>query len=67
MNMANDLIRAICERDDRLGFLDVGSVMLGWDEKPRPELFVPDGLHLTPEGYRIWTAVVRPFLLAATR
>ena len=63
MDNANDLIRAICEKDDRLAFLDIGGVMLGWDEKPRPELFVADGLHLTPEGYRIWNAVVRPFLI----
>ena len=26
--------------------------MLGWDEKPRPELFVADGLHLSAEGYQ---------------
>lgn len=63
MDMANNLIRAICEKDDRLGFLDLGGAMLGWDEKPRPELFVSDGLHMTAEGYRIWNAVVRPFLL----
>ena len=63
MDMANDLIRAMAEKDDRLGFVDLGAVMLGWDEKPRPELFVADGLHMTPEGYRIWNAVIRPYLL----
>jgi lysophospholipase L1-like esterase len=60
MRSANEIIRAFCERDDRLAFLDFDSVMLGWDEKPRPELFVADGLHLSPEGYRIWTTVIRP-------
>ena len=63
MDLANDLIRAICGKDDRLGFLDMGDIMLGWDEKPRPELFVADGLHLSAEGYRLWNAVIRPFLL----
>jgi lysophospholipase L1-like esterase len=63
MDRANDLIRAMCEKDDRLGFLDLGDVMLGWDEKPRPELFVADGLHLSPEGYRMWNLIIRPFLL----
>jgi lysophospholipase L1-like esterase len=63
MDMANDLIRAMCEKDDRLGFLDFGDVMIGWDEKPRPELFVADGLHLSAEGYRMWNTIIRPFLL----
>ena len=63
MRMANDMIRAFCERDDRLGFLDLSDIMLGWDEQPRRELFVDDGLHLSHEGYRLWTAVLRPFLL----
>ena len=66
MNAANDVIRAICERDDRLGFFDFGDAMLGWDEKPRPELFVEDGLHLSAKGYELWTAMLRP-LLAGSR
>jgi lysophospholipase L1-like esterase len=63
MDMANEMIRSICEQDSRLAILDMGDVMLGWDERPRPELFVSDGLHLSDEGYRIWTMLVRPFLL----
>ena len=59
----NDLIRGICERDDRLGFLDVGYAMLGWDERPRRELFVEDGLHLSPQGYQLWSTMIRPLLL----
>lgn len=62
MRMANEIIRAHCARDDRLAFLDFDDVMLGWDEKPRRELFVEDGLHLSAEGYRIWSAILRPFL-----
>ena len=62
MRAANTAIEQFCERDDRLGFVDVDHVMLGWDEKPRPELYVEDGLHLTPAGYQILTALVRPFL-----
>jgi hypothetical protein len=36
--------------------------MLGSDGKPRPELFVEDGLHMTPAGYAIWNRLVRPYL-----
>jgi lysophospholipase L1-like esterase len=57
------MIRAYCERDDRLAFVDVDQAMLGWDEKPRKELYVSDGLHLTPEGYQILTMLLRPFLV----
>lgn len=63
MHAANEMIRAICERDDRLAFLDFGNAMLGWDETPRRDLFVEDGLHLSHQGYQIWSAVLRPFLV----
>jgi lysophospholipase L1-like esterase len=36
--------------------------MLGGDKKPRPELFVADGQHMSPEGYKIWARLVRPHL-----
>ncbi len=64
MRAANALVRAICARDDRLAFLDIDGVMLGWDEKPRPELFVEDGLHLSAGGYELWTVLLRPLLIA---
>lgn len=59
---ANALVRDACGRDDRLGFVDVDGPMLGWDEKPRRDLFVADGLHLSPRGYELWTVLVQPFL-----
>jgi lysophospholipase L1-like esterase len=63
MRQANAMIRQLCERDDRLGFVDTDNAMLGWDEKPRKELYVADGLHLTLAGYQILNALVRPFLV----
>ena len=64
MRMSNAIMRAYCERDDRIGFIDFDTLMLGWDEKPRRELFVEDGLHLSPQGYQLWTTVLRPWLTA---
>ena len=63
MRLANQVIRTICERDDRLAFLDFDNLMLGWDEKPRRDLYVEDGLHLSPQGYQLWTAVLKPYLV----
>ena len=59
---ANRLVREVCDRDDRLGFVDVDAAMIGWDGQPRPELFVKDGLHMSPKGYEIWNMLVRPFI-----
>lgn len=64
MRMSNQILRAYCERDDRLAFIDFDTLMLGWDEKPRRELFVEDGLHLSPPGYQMWSTVLRPWLTA---
>jgi lysophospholipase L1-like esterase len=59
---ANALVRDYAGTDNRLGFIDVDGPMLGWDEKPRLDLFVADGLHMTAKGYELWTALVRPFV-----
>ena len=62
MRSANVMIREFCAHDDSVAYVDVDGPMLGWVEKPRRELFVEDGLHLTSEGYRLWAALLRPFL-----
>jgi lysophospholipase L1-like esterase len=59
---ANALVRELAGRDERLGFVDVDGPMLGWDEKPRKDLFIADGLHMTAKGYELWTTLVRPFV-----
>lgn len=62
MKQANRLIAEQCRKDDRLKYVDVFGPMLGKDGKPRPELFVKDGLHLTAAGYRLWASILRPYL-----
>jgi lysophospholipase L1-like esterase len=59
---ANARIRDYCDSDDRLGFVDVDRLMIGWDGRPRADLLAEDGLHLSPKGYELWTILVRPFL-----
>jgi lysophospholipase L1-like esterase len=58
----NTLIADACVRDERLTFVDMVPAMLGADGKPRPELFVDDGLHLTPQGYALWVEILKPRL-----
>ncbi|HTU99668.1 MAG TPA: SGNH/GDSL hydrolase family protein [Luteitalea sp.] len=59
---ANRRVRAFCDADDRLGFIDVDGPMLGWDGKPRADLFVKDGLHLSAKGYALWNVLTAPYL-----
>ena len=59
---ANHLVSDYCSRGTNLTFIDVYSAMLGSDGKPRPDLFVADGLHMTPAGYALWTPLVAPFV-----
>ncbi|MCA9068367.1 MAG: hypothetical protein KDA84_05565 [Planctomycetaceae bacterium] len=62
MQQANKLIKAQCDKSDRLVFVDVFPPMLGDDGKPRPELFLKDGLHLNRKGYEIWAKLINPHL-----
>jgi lysophospholipase L1-like esterase len=62
VRQANALVRKFAAGDNRLGFVDVDGPMLGWDEAPRKDLLIEDGLHLTPKGYELWTVLVRPFI-----
>ena len=45
-----------------LKYIESDSISLGPDGQPRPELFVADKLHFSPEGYKLLTASVRPHL-----
>ena len=59
---ANALIKEFSEHEDNVTFLDVDAPMLGDDGKPRPSLFIKDGLHLNDEGYALWNKLLRPLL-----
>jgi lysophospholipase L1-like esterase len=57
--LLNERIRAFSKSAPGLYYADIVPPMLDADGRPRPELFVGDGLHLSPAGYDIWTDVVR--------
>jgi lysophospholipase L1-like esterase len=58
MQQTNAAVRAYADTNPRLHFADVAGPMLGADGRPKPELFVEDGLHMTAAGYDIWTDVI---------
>lgn len=64
MLRANRLMAAFAEVEPGVTFIDVATPMFDDGDALRPELFVADGLHMSPAGYEVWTGVVRPVLLA---
>ena len=63
MRETNTRVQQMVARDPaHLTFVDVFTPMLGADGKPRPELYVSDGLHMTPAGYAIWRTALAPVL-----
>jgi hypothetical protein len=56
---ANALVKEYCGKDERLAYIDVVGPMLDKDGRPREELYVKDGLHLSPAGYEILNEAVR--------
>jgi lysophospholipase L1-like esterase len=58
----NRLIRGMALEMPRVGFVDTFDMVLRADGSARPELFVKDRLHFSPEGYELLRARVRPFL-----
>lgn len=60
---ANSLIQHFAEGEKNIDFVDIFPAMLGSDGKPRPDLFRPDGLHMSAKGYAILIAALKPRLL----
>ncbi len=52
---ANAMIRLELASRPDFHYIDLFAPMLGPDGRPRAELYAFDGLHLSPEGYRLWT------------
>ena len=50
-----------------LSYVDIYSLMLGADGKPRKDLFLKDGLHPNEKAYRLWAAKIRPLLNAGEK
>jgi lysophospholipase L1-like esterase len=60
----NAFIADFCATDDKLHFIDTGPALLDGEGEPDPSNYIFDKLHLSEKGYRIWTGIIRPRLLA---
>lgn len=63
----NRLMRAATEGDGHLQFVDVWSPMLDETGQPKSDIFLGDKLHMNPQGYKIWRAVLYPYVEAGIK
>ena len=62
MNKANIMINEFLNKQMNGAFVDIFSPMIGLDGKPMPELFIEDNLHLSDQGYQLWTKILAPYI-----
>ena len=56
---ANQKIKAFCDKTPNLYFVETADTFLTKEGLPRTELFVADQLHLNPQGYALWSSIIR--------
>lgn len=62
----NAKVKALADKREDLAYIDIVPAMLKTDGSPK-DIFVEDDLHMTPEGYRLWTPVVEAALAAGQK
>lgn len=67
IKQVNEVARRALTAYPRGLFIDVFHPMLCQDGQPCPSLFVEDGLHLSAEGYRLWTQILHTYRLPLFR
>lgn len=58
----NTLIKNYISKQKNTEYIDITKVMEGSDGKVRSDIFLEDRLHMKPEGYELWTKVMKPYL-----
>ncbi|GET45482.1 GDSL-type esterase/lipase family protein [Capnocytophaga felis] len=50
-------------KEQNYTYIDITKVMYDAEENLRQDIFVEDKLHLNAEGYRLWTEIIKPYLV----
>lgn len=58
----NALIKDYLKTQKKAKYIDITKVMNDDNGKLRTDIFLEDRLHLKPEGYRLWTSVMKSYL-----
>lgn len=64
---ANRALQAECATQPWMKFIDTTTPLIGPNGQPRPECFIPGDIHMTPEGYKVWTKVIAPVVVEAEK
>jgi lysophospholipase L1-like esterase len=56
---ANNLIKNICDKKNNTYFIRTDYAFLNDKGEPRDELFRTDKLHLTEQGYAVWSEIIK--------
>jgi lysophospholipase L1-like esterase len=56
---ANQRIESFAARENAVYFVDIAAEMLDRQRRPESTLFLEDGLHLSEQGYDLWTRILR--------
>jgi lysophospholipase L1-like esterase len=62
MSKTNTMIYEFLNKQGNGTFVDIFSLMIDLDGKPIKALFVEDGLHMSEEGYQLWTKILLPYI-----
>ncbi|HSQ46188.1 MAG TPA: GDSL-type esterase/lipase family protein [Lutibacter sp.] len=62
MQKANTIINEYLNTKSTAAFVDVFSPMIDITGKPSKKWFLEDGLHMTDEGYKLWTKILAPYI-----
>ena len=63
MQKANMMIHEYLNSKSNAFFVDVFSPMIDISGKPSEKWFMEDGLHMTDEGYQLWTKILAPYIV----
>lgn len=55
----NTALDKYCQSEDYLHFIDTADEYLGSNGEPIDKYFVEDQLHLNPEGYQVWSRLIK--------
>ncbi len=62
MQKANTMIHEYLNTKSTAAFVDIFSPMIDITGKPSDKWFMEDGLHMTDEGYQLWTKILAPYI-----
>lgn len=58
----NTALRNYCDRNERLHYIDVWTPLLNASDYPESDFYVADSLHLSDQGYAVWTKIIEKYL-----